>query len=88
MKTPPEIIAQLTHSKRGFSKSELKVVDAILLDPESATRASIAQLAQLAGVSEPPSTGSVKNSGPLGSQISKSNSPYPWPQTHASSTVR
>jgi RpiR family transcriptional regulator, carbohydrate utilization regulator len=53
MKTPPEIVAQLTHSKRGFSKSELKVVDAILLDPESATRASIAHLAQLAGVSEP-----------------------------------
>ena len=53
MNTPQEMIAQLTQTQAGFSKSERKVVTAILSNPEAATRSSIAQLARLSTVSEP-----------------------------------
>jgi len=53
MNTPQEMIAQLTQTHAGFSKSERKVVTAILSNPEAATRSSIAQLARLSTVSEP-----------------------------------
>ena len=49
----PNLLAQLTADLPKLSKSEVKVAEAILADPEAATRSSIAALASLAEVSEP-----------------------------------
>ena len=49
----PNLLAQLTADLPKLSKSEVKVAEAILVDPEAATRSSIAALASLAEVSEP-----------------------------------
>ena len=49
----PNLLAQLAADLPKLSKSEVKVAEAILADPEAATRSSIAALASLAEVSEP-----------------------------------
>ncbi|MDG1474452.1 MAG: transcriptional regulator HexR [Porticoccaceae bacterium] len=47
------LIDVITNGLASLNKSETKVAQAILLDPEAATRSSIASLAKKAGVSEP-----------------------------------
>ena len=47
------LIDVITNGLASLNKSETKVARAILLDPEAATRSSIASLAKKAGVSEP-----------------------------------
>ncbi len=53
MNSEPNLLSQLTAELPGLSKSEVKVAEAILADPEAATSSSIASLAAQAGVSEP-----------------------------------
>ena len=47
------LVNVITDALPGLNKSERKVVEAILSDPESATGSSIASLAKRANVSEP-----------------------------------
>jgi len=47
------LLTRLNAALPELSKSEIKVANAILTDPEAATRSSIAVLAAAAGVSEP-----------------------------------
>lgn len=47
------MLEKITFNHQAFSKAEKKVAQIVLADPKSATRASIAALAQLAQVSEP-----------------------------------
>jgi len=53
MNPKPNLLTQVAAALPGLSKSETKVAQAILADPEAATQSSIANLAKLAGVSEP-----------------------------------
>lgn len=47
------ILEKITQNKNAFSKSERKVADAILTNPQTAIHCSIATLAQMSAVSEP-----------------------------------
>jgi len=53
MKNESNVLAQIQAALPGLSKSDIKIAEVVLSDPEAATRASIAHLAQRAGVSEP-----------------------------------
>ena len=53
MNPKPNLLTQVAAALPGLSKSETKVAQAILADPEAATQSSIANLAKSAGVSEP-----------------------------------
>lgn len=53
MNSEPNLLTQLSATLPDLNKSETKVARAILDDPEAATRSSIANLANMAGVSEP-----------------------------------
>ena len=53
MSQEPNLLSELNAALPDLNKSETKVADAILEDPEAATRSSIAVLAAAANVSEP-----------------------------------
>ncbi len=53
MKNESNVLAQIQAALGDLSKSDMKIAEVVLTDPEAATRASIAILAQQAGVSEP-----------------------------------
>jgi len=53
MNSEINLLTQLSSALPGLNKAEVKVANAILEDPEAATRSSIAVLAAAAGVSEP-----------------------------------
>ena len=53
MTSETNLLGQLERQLPDLNKSETKVAQAILQNPEEATRSSIASLASLAGVSEP-----------------------------------
>lgn len=48
-----KLLDRIRHDQEALSKSERKVAAAVLVDPETAIRTSIAKLAEIAGVSEP-----------------------------------
>ena len=53
MTSETNLLSLLERQLPSLNKSESKVAQAILQNPENATRSSIASLAKLAGVSEP-----------------------------------
>ena len=53
MTSETNLLSLLERQLPSLNKSESKVAQAILQNPENATRSSIASLATLAGVSEP-----------------------------------
>jgi len=53
MSNESNVLAQIQSALPRLSKSDRKIAEVVLTDPEAATRASIAHLAQQAGVSEP-----------------------------------
>lgn len=53
MTNEPNLLTSINSALPKLSKSEVKVAEAILADPEEATRSSIGTLASKAGVSEP-----------------------------------
>src|SRR5450830_930994 len=53
------LLEQIRNRLEELNKAEKKVAEVILLNPQQATRFSIAALAQAASVSEPPSTASA-----------------------------
>jgi RpiR family carbohydrate utilization transcriptional regulator len=60
------LLTQLSAALPDLNKSEAKVANAILEDPEAATRSSIAVLATAAGVSEPSVNRFCKRFGAMG----------------------
>lgn len=53
VKMQSNLLLQMSEAKSALSKSERKIAEVVLADPERATRTSIADLAQASGVSEP-----------------------------------
>ena len=79
MTSGANLLAVIERQRSELNKSESKVADAILRNPEEATRSSIASLATQAGVSEPSVNRFCKNSVPVASPTSNCSSHAHWP---------